>query len=275
MKNPCVALDAGFEGLSIKRSDDGISIVIERKLSKPLLLPDDHNIDIRLVPGASAHMLCSSAAIKLKLEDESQAFFYGISPPKLSFSAQVGAGSRLSIAKLNLAGDSSDTNLQIALTAPGAELSFIGLDQSHDSAVNNTRLHIIHETPHTVSTQAFRGIYAGSSMGTFVGKVTVAPHAAHSSVQQLYKSVLLSEQARAFVKPELEIDNYDIKASHGASIGQLDPEALFYLCSRGLSLNAARALLVKSMTAEILEAIAEPMRDFMSYQAALALEALA
>lgn len=272
MKNPCRPLEAPYKGLSVTYDTSSISIVVETKVLEPILLPKEQDINIRFLPNTQAHVFGTGSNINLVLERDCEAYWYGASLPKLNFLAQVFENACLNIAQVNLA--SSDTNMQVELKALHAQINFIGLDQISAHAVNNTRLHIIHEKPHTKSTQAFRGIYAGESLGSFIGKVSVAPFAEQSSVQQLYKSVLLSEQAHAFVKPELEIDNYNISASHGASIGQLDEEALFYLCSRGLSLASARALLVKSMTAEILQNIHPCLRDFLSLKAEQALESL-
>ena len=164
--------------------------------------------------------------------------------------------------------------MDIELLAPDAEVSFLGLDQLAGSDVSTTKLHINHKTSNTKSSQAFRGIYAGSSLGSFEGKVSVAAHAENSSAQQLYKSILLSESARALVKPELEINNFNITASHGASIGQLDAEALFYLRSRGLSFEAAQKILVQSLSRDILQEIHPVMREYLSAQVELSLGAL-
>ena len=122
-----------------------------------------------------------------------------------------------------------------------------------DEAFGATDLLIKHEADNTRSTQAFRGLYKDKASGSFFGKVDINEAAANSSAEQLYRAILLSEDAKAFVKPQLEINNRHIKASHGASIGRLDEETLFYLRSRGFSKAFAESILVTSLAAEVLD----------------------
>ncbi|MEE8202881.1 MAG: SufD family Fe-S cluster assembly protein, partial [Alphaproteobacteria bacterium] len=98
--------------------------------------------------------------------------------------------------------------------------------------------------------------------GVFQGRIIVRPNAQKTDAHQLNKNLLLSESAQVDSKPELEIRADDVKCSHGATVGELDSEALFYLRSRGLDLGLAERLLIEAFVAEIVEAVeAGPLRD--------------
>jgi Fe-S cluster assembly protein SufD len=148
-------------------------------------------------------------------------------------------------------------NAHVMLSGEHAKFSYSGLQLLKGSANSGTELIIAHLGAHSESTQAFRGIYGGSARGLFLGKVIVGDKARQCSAEQLYKAVLLSKEAQALVRPQLEINNRHIKASHGASIGKLDEDALFYLCSRGLSKMEAKTLLVQSLAQVVLEQMGE------------------
>ena len=255
MNNPCLLLNPDHEGLNIQSTPQALSILISNNFTSPLMLPEAKTLNICLSSNTEAHFFASNSQVNLVLEPGSHAYWYGLSNTKLSLFAQVKSKARLNITQINLGSVDAQTSMNIELLAPHAEVSFIGLDQLTGQERSSTALHINHKTSSTKSTQAFRGIYNGHSLGLFEGKVSVAPHAESSSAKQLYKSILLSENARAHVKPELEINNFDITASHGASIGQLDQEALFYLCTRGLSKEAAQKILVMSLARDILQEI--------------------
>jgi Fe-S cluster assembly protein SufD len=86
---------------------------------------------------------------------------------------------------------------------------------------------------------------AGESQGIYRGRVRVAPDAQKIDASQLSKSLLLSDKAEAYSRPELEIDADDVKCAHGATVGQLNPEEVFYLESRGIPHDKARAILMQ------------------------------
>ena len=274
MNNPCVALEYDMPGLSIDTRADISHIVINSVITQPIILPEATKIFICVKNNAQVHLVAPNGNIELVLERGAQAYCYGLSNTRLNLCARVHAEANLAVANFNLGTKSSQSLINIELLEHEAETSFLGFDQLAQTQTSSLRLHIIHKTAHTKSTQSFRGIYAGESLGFFAGKVSVDPHAKNSAASQLYKALILSERARAHVKPELEINNFDITASHGASIGQLDKEALFYLCSRGLSKEAAQKILVSSLAQDILQEIHPVMRDFISAQVELSWEAL-
>jgi Fe-S cluster assembly protein SufD len=101
----------------------------------------------------------------------------------------------------------------------------------------------------TVSRQTYHGIAAGSSELTFNGRIHIHPGAQRSDARLTNKNLLIDRKARINTKPELEIHANDVKCSHGATVGQLDPVQLFYLRSRGLDESAARAMLLRAFLA--------------------------
>lgn len=114
-----------------------------------------------------------------------------------------------------------------------------------DHAVGNCR-----------SSEIYKGIVASDdAIGSFIGRVLMRDGAVGSATDQLCRALLLSPGAKANVKPSLEIDNDDVTAAHGAAIGRLDPDQVFFLRSRGLTLELARALLIEAFAAEVLDAL--------------------
>jgi Fe-S cluster assembly protein SufD len=112
-----------------------------------------------------------------------------------------------------------------------------------------------HFEPGGVSAQHFRGVVDDKARAVYQGKIHVRRSAQKTDGYQSHHALLLSDQAEASVKPELEIYADDVKCSHGATSGHLDPVALFYLRSRGIPAQEAKALLVQSFLAEALKQI--------------------
>jgi Fe-S cluster assembly protein SufD len=148
-----------------------------------------------------------------------------------------------------LEGSGSDAKLRGLFSPAGT--------QHHD---NYTRIE--HVAPHTTSEEEYRGIADGRGRGVFNGKVKVHADAQKIDARQLSRNLLLSNTAEIDTKPELEIYANDVKCSHGATTGQLDATALFYLRSRGLDAAEARMLLIRAFAESILSSI-EPkgLRD--------------
>jgi Fe-S cluster assembly protein SufD len=138
----------------------------------------------------------------------------------------------------------SDT--QVHLNGPGAEISLNGIyaPAGRQHIDNHTR--IDHRQPQCRSREAFRGVIDGHGRGVFNGKIVVHKDAQKTDSQQSSAALLLSRHAEVDAKPELEIYADDVKCAHGATVGQLDEEAIFYLRSRGLDDTAARSLLTYS-----------------------------
>ncbi len=124
---------------------------------------------------------------------------------------------------------------------------------------------VTHAAPETLSRQFFRGVLEGRSRGVYQGCVSVRPEAQGTDARQMSRALLLSRKAEIATKPELEIFADDVKCSHGATAGELDAAALFFLRARGIPKEEARALLVAAFLGEALNTIqSEPLRVIMA-----------
>ena len=144
------------------------------------------------------------------------------------------------------------------LDAPGASVELGGLYTVNGRQHMDNHTWINHNAPHTASRELYRGILDGNGRGVFNGKVLVAKHAVKTDAQQSNHNLLLSKGAEINTKPELEIYADDVKCSHGATIGQLDEQQLFYLRSRGLDSETARALLVGAFAGRLVDLLPLP-----------------
>jgi len=198
-----------------------------------------------------------------------------------SLAARVDRNARYVCRTLSLGARLSRQTPKVRMAEEGAELELNGLALLDQDQVADTHSLIDHTVPHCSSRQLHKTIVDGQSRGIFNGKIFVHPGAQQTDAQQQARSLLLSESARVDAKPELEIFADDVKCAHGAAIGQLDPEELFYLQSRGLNLKTARNLLTYGFAAELLAAIPVPSlrrqlrRAVMARTNASDLEALA
>ncbi|MCS5635047.1 MAG: Fe-S cluster assembly protein SufD [Myxococcota bacterium] len=163
--------------------------------------------------------------------------------------------SRLRVHTLSLGGGLVRNEIDAQLADLGAEVDLRGLYVGKGSQHVDNHTRVDHATPHTTSREIYKGILGEQSRGVFRGLVHVRPDAQKIDSQQSNMNLLLSDQARIDTRPQLEIHADDVKCSHGSTIGKLDDEALFYLRSRGLSENDARALLTRGFAAEICDAL--------------------
>lgn len=146
-------------------------------------------------------------------------------------------------------------NLNVLLAAEGAECSVDGLALIADSQLADTHTCIEHAQPNCVSRQLHKCIVDGSAHAVFNGKIIVRPGAQNTDSSQSSHTLLLSGRAHVDTKPQLEIFADDVKCTHGATVGQIDSEEVFYLRSRGLSELEARNMLTYAFGAEIIERI--------------------
>lgn len=149
-------------------------------------------------------------------------------------------------------------DLLVELIAEGAEAHLDGLYVARGQQTLDHHTSIRHCVGPTVSRQIYKGILSEESRGVFNGRVEIARGASGSNSSQLNKNLMLSRKAEIDTKPELRIDNDDVKAAHGATIGRLDPEHVFYLRSRGLSEGNAVDLLSRGFALDVLERVVSP-----------------
>jgi Fe-S cluster assembly protein SufD len=152
----------------------------------------------------------------------------------------------------------SRLEMDIALEGEGAEAHLTGVSVLNDNHADiTTRIH--HAVGHTQSTQLFKKVASGKARAVYQGKVSVAPHADQSDSRQTAKALLLGTRAEADLKPELEILADDVKCAHGAAVGDLDADSLFYLRARGLSESDARNLLIHAFLEEAIPEMAQAL----------------
>jgi Fe-S cluster assembly protein SufD len=146
-------------------------------------------------------------------------------------------------------------NLNVKQTGEGVECAVDGLALIRDTQLADTHTCIDHARPHGKSRQQHKCIVDGSAHAVFNGKILVREGAQLTDSSQSSRNLLLSAKARVDTKPQLEIFADDVKCAHGATVGQLDADEVFYLKSRGLSDAAARNLLTYAFGAEIIDRI--------------------
>ncbi len=166
---------------------------------------------------------------------------------------------------LELGGALVRHDLQADLLGNGARIDTRGVFMPHGRQHIDTQLAIRHQALNTTSTSTWRGVASGRARGVFRGAILVARGADGSDASLSNKNLLLSPAAEIDTKPELEIYADEVKAAHGATVGQLDERSLFYLRSRGIPLAEARALLTAAFCRAVLDDMAnERLRDYLS-----------
>jgi Fe-S cluster assembly protein SufD len=153
---------------------------------------------------------------------------------------------------ITLGGALVRNDLIAVLEGDGVECTLNGLYAADAERLVDNHTTIDHVRPHCGSREMYKGILADRSRGVFNGKIIVRPDAQKTDAKQTNRALLLSEDARINTKPQLEIFANDVKCTHGAAVGQLDDEALFYLRSRGLGEGTARRLLTHAFAADVL-----------------------
>jgi Fe-S cluster assembly protein SufD len=192
-----------------------------------------------------------------KVQRESSAVFHLASTfvivgPSATFSSQA----------VTFGGRIARNDIVSVLDGEGAECTLNGLYLADGETTVDTHTTIDHAKPHCPSHELYKGILAGRSKAVFNGKIIVRPDAQKTDAKQTNKALLLSDQATINTKPQLEIFADDVKCTHGAAIGQLDEDAMFYLRARGIGEVDARSLLIHAFAAEVLDGIAiESVRD--------------
>lgn len=160
-------------------------------------------------------------------------------------------GSRLASHSISLGARLMRMEIATALEGEGAHSALYGLYLGRGAQLVDHHTTIDHATPHTTSDELYKGVLDERAHGVFHGRVVVRPHAQKISAMQTNRNLLLSDRATINTKPQLEIFANDVRCSHGATIGRLDPDALFYLQTRGVERELARALLTRAFAAEV------------------------
>ena len=191
---------------------------------------------------------------------------------------EQGARSVYHLQSLSAGGAVGRTEVRVSQVGDEAETQIAGLSLGSGEQVQDHLTFLDHQAVGGSSEQAFRSVLDGKARAVFNGRVRVAPGAQQIDANQDNRALLLSEDAVANARPQLEIYADDVKCTHGATVGQVDEEALFYLRQRGLSAGQARRLLLEAFTAEVADvfpegAVRERVRATVDRWFARALEA--
>ena len=162
---------------------------------------------------------------------------------------------------ITFGGGRTRNDLRCILDGEGASCVLNGLNVIADSQLVDDHTAIVHARPHGTSQETYKSILDGKAEGVFNGAVFVAKGAQKTSSRQVNRNLVLSKDALMNTKPELQIHADDVKCSHGATVGELDEDALFYLRTRGIDAKTARRILTYAFANDVLERIRlEPLR---------------
>lgn len=201
--------------------------------------------------------------VHYKIQRESERAYHVAS----SYAAQA-ADSNLEAFSFATGADLSRTNVSTLLAGPGAHATLNGLYLVDGAQTVDHQTRIEHAAESCTSHEVYKGVLDGESHAVFNGKVYVQPEAQKTDGKQSNNNLLLSDAAHVDTKPQLEIFADDVKCTHGATVGRLDPTATFYLKSRGIGEATARKLLTYAFAAEVLEELTiDPVREALEAQA--------
>jgi Fe-S cluster assembly protein SufD len=186
----------------------------------------------------------------VKFQDEAADAFH-----IASFHGEFGRRSQVNVHSFALGAKLSRNNIRAKLAGEGLECILNGLYLTRGEQLADHHMIVEHAQPHCASHEYFNGILDDKSRGVFHGRILVQPIAQKTDAKQTNKNLLLSDDASADTKPQLEIYADDVKCTHGATIGQLNPESIFYLRSRGIGPETARRMLIHAFAGEIIERI--------------------
>ena len=165
------------------------------------------------------------------------------------------AGSNVLLNGMTLHNGTTRNTTEVQLAGRGAEVCLCGMAiaDKNEQVDNNT--FIDHQVPDCTSNELFKYVLDDQAVGAFAGKVLVREGAQHTNSQQTNRNLCATRESRMYTQPQLEIYADDVKCSHGATVGQLDENALFYMQQRGVSLKEARLLLMFAFVNEVVDHI--------------------
>ncbi|HVZ67913.1 MAG TPA: Fe-S cluster assembly protein SufD [Rhizomicrobium sp.] len=192
-----------------------------------------------------------------------------------TITVKVGPDARYNAHFANFGARLSRFDITVTLEGEGSEARLSGVSALGGGTHADVTTHIIHAVSHTQSVQLFKKVAAGKSRAIYQGQITVREGANGSDSRQTAKGILLGERAEIDLKPELEIYADDVKCAHGAAVGDLEAEQLFYLRARGVPEAEARNLLIRAFLEEaVLEIPEEAIRAEVWREVEAALEHL-
>ncbi len=178
--------------------------------------------------------------------------------------ADVSRDAKFTCTTVSLEGKLIRNSTNVRLSGENSEAHLNGLYYGKGESLIDNHILIDHIVPNCQSNQLYKGVLDGASTGVFNGKIFVKPDAQKTNAFQSSKAILLSDEASINSKPQLEIFADDVKCSHGAAIGQLNENEVFYLRARGIHENDAKSILTYAFANEIIETIAiKELKDYL------------
>ena len=175
----------------------------------------------------------------------------------IDFDIRLAAGATLDLVFLSLHGGGLRNRIRVSLDGEKAVCNLGGLSVADGEERMDYDIVLTHQVPGCRSNQLFKSILSDRSQARFDGLIKVVPDAQQTEAYQANHNLLCSEEAKAETKPQLEIYADDVKCSHGATVGRLNPDELFYLRSRGIPYEEAQLLQQLAFVAEVLERISD------------------
>ena len=169
--------------------------------------------------------------------------------------ARQQARSNLLVDGITLSNGTTRNNFHIDVDGEGAETKLLGMAISSGEQHIDNHTYIGHNAGYCHSNELFKYVVEDSATGSFAGKILVAPGAPKVEAYQSNRNICASTTAKMHTKPQLEIYTDDVKCSHGATVGQLDQDAIFYMRTRGVPLDQARVLLMQAFMSDVIEAV--------------------
>jgi Fe-S cluster assembly protein SufD len=215
--------------------------------------------DSRYLTNAVSEIVVGDEAILEhdKLQDESPSAFH-----IAMIHALLGAKTAFTSNSIAVGGSIVRNNVTVVLDAEWSECTLNGLSLGTGSQLIDNHTTIDHAKPNCASHEIYKAILDGKSRGVFNGKIFVRPLAQKTDAKQTNKTLLLSDEATIDTKPQLEIFADDVKCTHGATVGQLDAEQVFYLRSRGIDEMSARDILTFAFAGDVVQRVhVDPLRS--------------
>lgn len=235
-------------------------LVISEKNSSATILVCEHNM--------SESQTLATQVTEIYTGENSQIEYYELEETATtsyrvaSLFAKQEANSNMIIAPMTLHNGETRSNYNVTLSDKGANLNITGLAICDTKQLADVYTNVHHASSHCESNQLFKNIVSDEAIVSMTGKVLVDEGAAKTISQQSNKNISMSQTAHIYTEPQLEIYADDVKCGHGATVGQLDESALFYLRQRGIPEAEARMMLMLAFADDILQRIKlEPLRD--------------
>lgn len=255
------------------RINDG-TLSVTGLTEKPCAAIDPENLDIELRDGASArvvvlHTRPSECRLRVNVGRAAHLEFTELFLGEVKLDAEIDQmqGSECRVTGFALTG--SECDFRINFNEPHASNTLHGLFIIGGEEHFSLNLHTRHMIPDCTSDSCIKGVASDEAKGRFYGLVYVAPDAQRTDARQQSRNILLSESAQINTKPQLEIYADDVKCTHGATVGQMDNEAILYMRQRGLSEMQARALQIEGFASDVvrrcgIEELHEPLMELIS-----------